>query len=196
MKELEVSYWPALGRLRINRWPTMESDAEDFDTITYQQSHFMAGRLVCDTFTASKNFISSKSYHLSELASSQLHIKREDINTHKSHDHFDDSNSIIELAKHCSFDAFLSYALMDKLRVLPLTKQLTNVSGNLWSRSINRTRSGRNEYFLLHNFYNKQFICPDKVSPKGKRNLEFDDEELELEMREKKKMKETNNNIV
>jgi DNA polymerase alpha subunit A len=170
----------------------MQPGAGGSGTITYQQRLFMAGRLVCDTFTASKDLVSSKSYHLSELASSQLHIEREDIKAHKLHTYFNNGDGVIELAKHCSFDAFLSYALMVKLQILPLTKQLTNLSGNLWSRSINGARSERNEYLLLHSFYNKQFICPDKNGFKDKRDLQFVDEELELEMPAKTKLKGAN----
>lgn len=39
------------------------------------------------------------------------------------------------------------------VQVLPLTKQLTNLAGNLWSRSLRGARAERIEYLLLHEFH-------------------------------------------
>jgi DNA polymerase alpha subunit A len=178
MKTLNVTHWHKLGRLKAYRWPKLHPGSGGSGVITYQERLFMTGRLVCDTHIASKDLVSSKSYHLSKLVSFQLNILREDIQTSALCRYFSDNAGIIQLAKHCSFDAFLSYALMVKLQILPLTKQLTNLSGNLWSRSMHGARSERNEYLLLHNFYKHQFICPDKGGFKGKRDLQFVDEDL------------------
>ena len=51
--------------------------------------------------------------------------------------------------------------------VIPLTKQLTCLAGNLWSRSLVGGKAERNEYLLLHQFYNQKFILPDKQLIKG-----------------------------
>jgi DNA polymerase alpha subunit A len=48
------------------------------------------------------------------------------------------------------------------LSVIPLTKQLTNIAGNLWFRSLQNARAERNEMLLLHEFKKKKFILPDK----------------------------------
>jgi DNA polymerase elongation subunit (family B) len=42
---------------------------------------------------------------------------------------------------------------MFKLQVLPLTKQLTALAGNLWSNSLQGKRAERIEYLLLHEFH-------------------------------------------
>ena len=47
-------------------------------------------------------------------------------------------------------------------QVLPLTKQLTNLAGNLWARSLKGARAERIEYLLLHTFFNANYIVPDK----------------------------------
>jgi len=51
---------------------------------------------------------------------------------------------------------------MAHLSVIPLTKQLTNIAGNLWFRSLQNARAERNEMLLLHEFKKKKFILPDK----------------------------------
>ena len=43
---------------------------------------------------------------------------------------------------------------MSTPQLLPLTKQLTNISGNLWARTIKGNRAERIEYLLLHEFHN------------------------------------------
>ncbi len=48
------------------------------------------------------------------------------------------------------------------MQVLPLTKQLTNLAGNLWSRSLRGARAERIEYLLLHTFHRAGFVVPDK----------------------------------
>ncbi|KAF2295279.1 hypothetical protein GH714_032416 [Hevea brasiliensis] len=61
-------------------------------------------------------------------------------------------------------DAWLSMELMFHLSVLPLTRQLTNISGNLWGKTLQGARAQRVEYLLLHAFHAKKFMVPDKNS--------------------------------
>lgn len=59
-------------------------------------------------------------------------------------------------------DAWLSMELMFHLSVLPLTRQPTNISGNLWGKTLQGARAQRVEYLLLHAFHAKKFMVPDK----------------------------------
>jgi DNA polymerase alpha subunit A len=52
---------------------------------------------------------------------------------------------------------------MFKLAALPLFKQLTNLAGNLLSRSLTGARAERVEYLLLHRFYGEKYVLPDKL---------------------------------
>jgi DNA polymerase elongation subunit (family B) len=71
---------------------------------------------------------------------------------------------------------------MAHLSVIPLTKQLTNIAGNLWFRSLQNARAERNEMLLLHEFKKKKFILPDKKTLTArdlKRSLFGEDDEAE-----------------
>lgn len=51
---------------------------------------------------------------------------------------------------------------MNELNILPLALQITNIAGNLLSRTLRGGRSERNEMLLLHAFHEKDYIVPDK----------------------------------
>lgn len=55
--------------------------------------------------------------------------------------------------------------------VLPLTKQLSVVSGSLWSKTLQGARAQRIEMLLLHEFHDRKFILPDKLSQRDKAAL-------------------------
>lgn len=65
--------------------------------------------------------------------------------------------------------------MLFKLSIIPLTKQLTNIAGNLWHRSLQNARAERNEWLLLHEFTRKDYLCPDKDF--GKKKFFKDDED-------------------
>ncbi|KAE8690098.1 hypothetical protein F3Y22_tig00110926pilonHSYRG00025 [Hibiscus syriacus] len=79
-----------------------------------------------------------------------------------------ESASLMELIEYGETDAWLSMELMFHLSVLPLTRQLTNISGNLWEKTLQGARAQRVEYLLLHAFHAKKYIFPDKFSPHTK----------------------------
>ncbi|KAI8373058.1 DNA polymerase family B-domain-containing protein [Radiomyces spectabilis] len=162
MKALNTPQWHKLGRLKRKMWPKLQSGAGGVGESTYQEKMIMSGRLICDTYLTSKDLIRSKSYRLTDLAQSQLKITREDIQFDKTASYYEQASTLVHLIRHCAFDAFLSASLMFKLQVLPLTRQLTNLAGNLWSRTMTGARAERNEFLLLHEFHRQKFICPDK----------------------------------
>ncbi len=144
-----------------------------------EEKQIASGRLLCDTYLASRDLIKSKNYSLAELASSQLKMKRDELEPERIPMMFWSADDLVKLIQHCEMDAFLSMSLMMKLQILPLTKQLTNLAGNLWGRTMTGARAERNEYLLLHEFHRAKFIVPDKTW--GKQVVPKDDEDGQVE---------------
>ncbi|ORX68792.1 hypothetical protein DL89DRAFT_284847 [Linderina pennispora] len=74
MRALRTDGWSKLGRLRRIQWPNMSTGGSG-----YAERQIVAGRVVCDTYMASKDLIRAKSYSMSSLAAQELQIKREEI---------------------------------------------------------------------------------------------------------------------
>lgn len=163
MKHNKVDFWSRIGRLRRSVWPKLQSGAGGTGESSYAEKQIASGRILCDTYRAAKDFINAKSNSLTYLASNQLKIERADIQYDKISSYFWDKDSLLEMIQHCEFDTYLVTQLMFKFQVIQLTKQLTNLAGNLWSRTMTGARAERNEYLLLHEFHEKKFICPDKI---------------------------------
>lgn len=182
MKKLNIVNWSRIGRRRRDRWPKLQAGAGGFGKSSFAELATVSGRLLCDTYLASQDLVKSKSYHLTQLALSQLNIVREDFDKRDPTLYNVDGSKELEIARHCSFDAYLAFSLAIKLQILPLTKRLTNLSGNLWSRSMNGGRSERNEYLLLHTFNEQNYVCPDRPMSNKRNNALFPSEDaLELE---------------
>lgn len=163
MRALSIGGWSKLGRLRRKQWPKLQPGAGGMGESTYGERQMVAGRVVCDTYMASKDLIRSKSYSLTNLAAQELQIRREEIPFERIPEYFIASKHLQHFVNHTASDAFLAVALMFHLQALPLTRQLTNLAGNLWTRTLMGARAERNEYLLLHEFYRNKFIRPDKM---------------------------------
>lgn len=61
------------------------------------------------------------------------------------------------------------------LQILPLTLQLSKVAGCLWAVSLRQARSERNEMLLMHSFWQKGYIVPER--PRRARDGEGDADE-------------------
>ncbi|KAJ7876279.1 DNA polymerase family B-domain-containing protein [Mycena leptocephala] len=175
MKELKADHWSRLGRFRRSKWPSIGKQGSNI--------RFLAGRLLCDLASdGAKSMISSTTWSLTEMCKTHLKLTREDIDPDDTAGYFDGSVSkpdrMLTFVRHCELDAHYHMAIASKVQILALTKQLTNLAGNSWNKTLNGGRAERNEYILLHEFHRLKFICPDKTwGKKSKPPPEVDDEE-------------------
>ena len=157
MDKLNVSHWSKLGRLRKGKIPFIKGKL--------MRKWLGAGRLLCDTFLSSQEFIHQKTYTLSHLVDQLLNVKNhENLNVNKIKNKWFDGKELTNVITHCCNDSNLVLKLMFKLEILPLTKELTNLCGNLWARSLTSQRAERNEWLLLHEFHRNNYIVPERYT--------------------------------
>ena len=160
--DVKVAYWSRLSRFKRNWLP------KGFGSSGLVGAGAMAGRLVADAKISCKELIRLKKYDLNELAKVILQYDREDFDQQKSKTIFDTSQSMIHAIHHTLNDARISLKVMFELMALPLSHQITKLCGNVWQRTLLGGRAERNEYLLLHAFYEQGFLVPEKQSLKRK----------------------------
>jgi len=154
-KALKVmGVWSKLGRRRQTEIPKL----------TYEGAMrlVLVGRLVADTYMSAQELLRETNYSLTNLAASQLKHKRVEIEPVDIPQYFANSQTVVKMAQSTLTDATLVHRLMNKLQVLPLTKQLTNIAGNLWWQTLKSNRAVRTEYLLLHEFHRLKYLPPEK----------------------------------
>ncbi|GAA5981594.1 hypothetical protein JCM5350_008038 [Sporobolomyces pararoseus] len=162
LRDLKIDNWSQIGRLRVpgEKWPVLKSG---------RNTHLLTGRLNLDLSSdGSKSIIDSTTWSLSEMCSTHLDIEREEIDTEDTAEYFDNLHSTAKKLTHfvmlCEVDCYFQMAVACKVQALPLTRQLTNLAGNSWKRTLAGNRAERNEYILLHRFNETGIIVPDKIS--------------------------------
>uniref|UniRef100_A0A7N6BPU2 DNA polymerase n=1 Tax=Anabas testudineus TaxID=64144 RepID=A0A7N6BPU2_ANATE len=173
----KVPHWSKIGRLRRANMPKLGGRS------AFAEKSATCGRLVCDVEISAKELIRCKSYHLTELAAQVL--KTERITNHNLHNI--DSPHLLYLLELTWTDAKLILQIMCELNVLPLALQITNIAGNVMSRTLMGGRSERNEFLLLHAFHDKNYIVPDKPSFKKAQLEMVEGEDLDAGKGKRKK---------
>ncbi|CAF2163499.1 unnamed protein product [Brassica napus] len=162
------SMWSKIGRLKRSSMPKLKGNTSYGSGATLGIMSCIAGRLLCDTDLCSRDLLKQVSYSLTDLSKTQLNRDRKEISPNDIPKMFQSSKTLVELIECGETDAWLSMELMFHLSVLPLTLQLTNISGNLWGKTLQGARAQRIEYYLLHTFHSKKYILPDKLSQRMK----------------------------
>jgi DNA polymerase alpha subunit A len=85
---------------------------------------------------SARELVRETNYDLNYLASSQLGIERKDFDLELLPKVYKNANHLIQIIEHTEKDAFLTFELLFVLNIIPLSKQLTNIAGNLWFRSL------------------------------------------------------------
>ncbi|KAF7851792.1 hypothetical protein BT93_L2647 [Corymbia citriodora subsp. variegata] len=161
--------WSKIGRLKRSVMPKLTKGSTLFGSgASLGIMSCIAGRLLCDTYLCSRDLLKEISYSLTQLAKTQLNKDRKEIAPNDIPRMFQTSESLMQLVEYGETDAWLSLELMFHLSILPLTRQLTNISGNLWGKTLQGARAQRVEYLLLHAFHAKKYIVPDKNSFRSK----------------------------
>ena len=158
-----VKGWSSLGRILRHKFP--HNRKEENYAGNWQNRALTAGRLLLDTELSSKELIKETTYALPALVKKLFNIDRNDIEFDAS-EAVEDEKKIIFVADHTKQDSSFVHQIVNYLNVIPLTKQLTNIAGNLWMRSLQNQRAERNEMLLVHEFYKYKYIIPDKAEKK------------------------------
>eukprot|EP00448_Togula_jolla_P023098 CAMPEP_0170591232 /NCGR_PEP_ID=MMETSP0224-20130122/12293_1 /TAXON_ID=285029 /ORGANISM="Togula jolla, Strain CCCM 725" /LENGTH=1396 /DNA_ID=CAMNT_0010915081 /DNA_START=104 /DNA_END=4294 /DNA_ORIENTATION=- len=160
-----TSSWQKLGRLRRSKERMPRVDGRQSGGF-WLGSNLTAGRLVCDVMHQAKDLLPKLSmYDLPTLAREQLKVDSlQDVEPENLPQFYDTAQSLLKLTKQTFDKALCISRLMHSLQILPLTKQLTNLAGNLWNASLQNKRAERNEMLLCHEFHRKKFVLPDRGS--------------------------------
>ncbi|XP_061660924.1 DNA polymerase alpha catalytic subunit isoform X2 [Syngnathoides biaculeatus] len=179
---LKVPHWSKIGRLRRANMPKLGGRS------AFAEKNATCGRLVCDTEISAKELIRCKSYHLTDLVAQLLKTERVTIPEESIRNFYSDSPHLLYLLELTWTDAKLVLQMMCELNVLPLALQITNIAGNIMSRTLMGGRSERNEFLLLHAFHDKNYIVPDKPSFK-KMQVDMNEGEDDVETGKGKRKK-------
>eukprot|EP00775_Hariotina_reticulata_P008338 gene8338-8523_t len=131
----------------------------------------LAGRLLCDTYLSARELVREVDYTLKTLSQSLLGQTRTEVANTELPARYESAAGLHELLLLGESDAWLALGLAFQLSVLPLTKQLSVVSGSLWSKTLQGARAQRIEMLLLHEFHERKFILPDKLTQRDKVSL-------------------------
>ncbi|XP_034562233.1 DNA polymerase alpha catalytic subunit [Notolabrus celidotus] len=178
----KVPHWSKMGRLRRANMPKLGGRG------SFAEKSATCGRLVCDVEISAKELIRCKSYHMTELTAQVLKTERVTVPPEDIKNLYSDSPHLLYLLELTWMDAKLILQIMCELNVLPLALQITNIAGNVMSRTLMGGRSERNEFLLLHAFHDKNYIVPDKLSFK-KAQLEVAEGEEDVDSGKGKRKK-------
>ncbi|XP_008578186.1 PREDICTED: DNA polymerase alpha catalytic subunit, partial [Galeopterus variegatus] len=169
----KVSHWSKIGRLKRSNMPKLGGRSG------FGERNATCGRMICDVEISARELIRCKSYHLSELVQQILRTERVVIPIEDVQNMYSEPSHLLYLLEHTWKDARFILQIMCELNVLPLALQITNIAGNIMSRTLMGGRSERNEFLLLHAFYENNYIVPDKqIFGKPQQKLGDEDEEI------------------
>lgn len=184
MQALSISEWSSLGRLDLKRFPRLQSGI----TGTYQEREVCCGRLIIDSYSLAREYFKSSNYKLLPL-SKEMKVNGiivgnttfEPGSSRISDDNWSSSNELCDIILQQCNHVVLSMGVVSYLDIVRLTKRLTAIAGNLWSRTLYGARSERIEYLLLHTFHELKFILPDRRTFDSSKKLQKEGEMEEVE---------------
>ena len=153
----KIPQWSRLGRLRRSQPPQNRGRGVERQAVT--------GRLICDLKISAKELIRCKSYDLGALIEKLLGKqldKRVELDLEEVRKAYSSSKALLQVTASSLQDTADTLQCICELNALPLALQITQVAGNVMSRTLLGGRAERNEFLLLHAFYERGYIVPDK----------------------------------
>ncbi len=150
--------WSKIGRMKRNVCPKFICGSP-YLTALYQMRYFTTGRIICDTSLSLQEIIRESNYEITFLAN-RYDVKnnlKDDDKLNSSEDNYD-----IVQAYQAQEEARVCFELLNKFNILQLNKQLSDISGSLWVKSLQNSRTDRSEHLLLHELKRNKYILPDK----------------------------------
>jgi len=174
LKENKVAHWSRIGRLKRTRFPNISGGNQGSygGGASIGALSCMSGRLLADTYLSARDLLKEVSYTLTNLMRTQFGENRAEIPQQDVPLQFNSTQTLWQLTKNSQTDAYYALWLMLHLQALPLTRQLSNIAGNTWSKTLGHTRAQRVEYLFLHEFHRRKYMVPDRLSAKEKRRVE------------------------
>lgn len=161
--------WSKLGRLRRSLdLPRLQANDRAFT--------LFCGRLCVDTYSSAKELIKEDDYSLTSLCQKYTKVHASEFENSQIPLLFSNSTRLCGLIKSLLLNVTAVIQLMFSLQIVPLTHQISTISGLWWNRCLRSNRSERVEYYLLHGFHQLGFIVPDKQSKEkiGKRVSKYE----------------------
>lgn len=184
-----------ISKLKVSNWSKIGKIKREFNPKNFQSGNnnmyiraCMVGRLLCDTFISCRDILRESNYDLDFLSKKYLEKEIEEIEPTNLIENINQTNAegiLSRLLKSNFEQGFVTLELMHKMKILQLTLQLTNIAGNLWIKSLQNSRADRCEMMLMHEFYSKGYLYPDKLesqSKNEKRNFVEDENDDEKEV--------------
>ena len=174
LRENKVAHWSRIGRLKRTRFPNLSGGNQGSfgGGASIGALSCMSGRLLADTYLSARDLLKEVSYTLTNLMKTQFGENRAEIPHQDVPLQFNSTQTLWQLTKNSETDAYYSLWLMLHLQALPLTRQLSNIAGNTWSKTLGHTRAQRVEFLFLHEFHKRKYMVPDRLSAKEKRRVQ------------------------
>lgn len=110
----------------------------------------ISGRLLVDTFLHAKDMMRSVDYSLpnmSKVISGGKELRTLDKEELKREI---EEGKVSNVIQYILEESEVTFHLMNHLEIVQLSKQLTNICGNIWRRSLENARAERNEFLIMH----------------------------------------------
>ncbi|XP_041358143.1 DNA polymerase alpha catalytic subunit-like [Gigantopelta aegis] len=155
----KIPHWSKIGRLKRSVMPRLSGSGGKGG---FAEKTATCGRLLCDVKISAKELLRCRSYDLTELSHQILKCNRKEIDYEEIKNMYSSSKQLLGLIETTLMDSTYILRILYELNIIPLAHQITTICGNVMSRTLMGGRSERNELLLLHAFFEKNFVLPDK----------------------------------